>query len=220
MAQACRTVKALDQPGPYRYCGHIVSGCVAQGPPPRADSSMADLVRAAAGGDEHSWEAIVRRYSSLLWHVVRSYRLSDSEAADVVQTTWLRLVQHLDGIRNPDAVGAWLVTTARREALRVLCQAGRKHPTADVYGLEATDGPEQGPEAQAVAAQVNDVLWRCVDGLPLRYRTLLRLLMADPPASYRKISAALNMPIGSIGPTRARCLRRLRHSVEQASGLA
>jgi RNA polymerase sigma factor (sigma-70 family) len=175
---------------------------------------MTDLVRAAAEGDEGSWEAIVRRYSSLLWHVVRSYRLSDSRAADVVQATWLRLIQHLDGIRNPEAVGAWLLTTARREALRV-CQAGRKHPTAAGYGQAA----EQDPEAQGGGAEVNGVLWRCVDALPLCYRRLVRLLMADPSASHQEISAALNMPIGSIGPTRARCLQRLRYSVEQAGGL-
>lgn len=182
---------------------------------------MTDLVRSAAFGDEGAWEAIVARYNGLLWHIVRAYRLSDSEAADVVQTTWLRLVQHLGRIRNPEVVGAWLVTTARRESLRVLCQAGRERPTADIDDLEAAaDRHEQDPEAQTLAAEVNGMLWRCVDGLPARHRTLLRALMADPPASYQEISAALNIPIGSIGPTRARCLQRLRRSAERAGALA
>lgn len=193
----------------------VVTGHPAQDP-----ESLTDLVSAAAMGDERAWEAIVARYSGLLWHLIRAYRLSDSEAADVIQTTWLHLVQHIGRIRNPEALGAWLVTTARREALRVLRRASRERSSANVGDLEAADQHERSPEAQAFTADVNETLWRCVDGLPLRDRTLLRVLMADPPASYQEISAALNMPIGSIGPTRARCLRRLRRSVERAGILA
>ncbi|MGH8900625.1 MAG: RNA polymerase sigma factor [Egibacteraceae bacterium] len=181
---------------------------------------MTELVRFAALGDEGAWEVIVTRYRGLLWHIARAYRLTDSEAADVVQTTWLRLVQHLECIRNPEAVGAWLVTTARRESLRALRLSSRERPTADANEPEAADWYERDPEAQALTAEVNSVLWRCVDEMPARDRTLLRVLMADPPASYQEISAALNMPIGSIGPTRARCLQRLRHSVERAGVVA
>ncbi|MGH3921580.1 MAG: RNA polymerase sigma factor [Pseudonocardiaceae bacterium] len=183
-------------------------------------SGMADLVRSAAAGDEAAWEAIVVRYSGLLWHVVRAHRLDDTEAADVVQTTWVRLVEHLGRIREPEAVGAWLATTARRESLRVLRRADRERPTDDGAPLEIDDWPEAGPEARALTAEVNRVLWRCVDELPERHRILLRLLMADPPPTYEEISAILGMRIGSIGPTRARCLERLRRSIERTGVLA
>lgn len=181
---------------------------------------MADLMRSAAEGDEAAWKAIVARYSGLLWHVVRAHRLDDAEAADVVQTAWVRLVEHLERIREPESVGAWLATTARRESLRVLRRAGRERPTDDGAPLEIEDWPEAGPEARALAVEVNRVLWRCVDELPERCRTLVRLLMADPPLTYEEISAILDMPIGSIGPTRARCLERLRRSIERTGILA
>lgn len=182
----------------------------------RADASIEELLRSAAVGDEVAWEMIVDSYSGLIWHVARAHRLSDSEAADVVQTTWLRLVQHLGRIRDPEAVGGWLVTTARRESLRALRLAGRERPTADLRDLEEADRYEQDPEVHTLAAEFHGMVWRCVDGLPERCRTLLRVLLADPPVSYQKVSAALSMPIGSIGPTRARCLQHLRHSVDRA----
>jgi RNA polymerase sigma factor (sigma-70 family) len=185
----------------------------------RADAAITDLMQSAAAGDQGAWEAIVARYSGLLWHVVRAYRLADSEVADVVQTTWLRLVQHVGRIRNPEALGAWLVTTARRESLRALRQAYRERPTADVCDVEAVERDEQGPEAQAVTGEVNGMLWGCVDELPIRDRTLVRELMADSPASYQEIGTILGMPIGSIGPTRARCMQRLRHAMEEAGVL-
>ncbi|MGH8901324.1 MAG: RNA polymerase sigma factor [Egibacteraceae bacterium] len=183
-------------------------------------TGMAGLVRSAAGGDETAWEAIVARYSRLLWHVVRAHRLDDTEAADVVQTTWVRLVEHLGRIREPESVGAWLATTARRESLRVLRRADRERPTDDGAPLEIDDWPEAGPEARVLAAEASRVLWRCVDELPERYRTLVRLLMVDPPLTYEEISVILSMPIGSIGPTRARCLERLRRSIERTGTLA
>jgi len=180
--------------------------------------STTDLVREAAAGDQAAWETIVDRYNGLLCHIVRTYRLDDSAAADVMQTTWLRLVQHLQGIRQPEALAGWLATTTSREALKALRQAGREHPCADVDHWD-TAQQEAGPETRALTADSDRMLWHYVDQLPAHHRTVLRLLMADPPLSYRQISSMLDIPVGSIGPTRARALQRLRKLVEHKQGL-
>lgn len=164
-------------------------------------------VAAAAEGDRVAWDAIVDRYNGLVWATARGHRLSDADAADVVQTTWLRLVEHLTRIQDPERVGAWLVTTARRESLRVIAATSRVLPT---------DQPEEivddrGRPGDALLVQERDVmLRRALDSISASCRTLLRVLAADPPPSYEEVSAALDMPIGSIGPTRGRCLERLR----------
>jgi RNA polymerase sigma factor (sigma-70 family) len=175
---------------------------------------MVDLVRSAAAGDQAAWNAIVARYSGLIWHVVRTYRLSHSDAADVVQTTWLRLVQHLERIRDPEAVGAWLATTAHRESLRVLRRASQECTTDDGF-LEVVDRPEAGPEAQALVAEEKRILWRGINELSEGCQRLLRVLMTDTPMTYEQVSVMLGKPIGSIGPTRARCLECLRRVLER-----
>lgn len=179
-------------------------------------ASTTELVRAAAEGDERAWKLVVERYSGLVWSVVRTYRLADSDAADVVATTWLQLVQNLQRIREPGAVSAWLATTARRESLRVLRLIDRERPTEGLGQLKSTDRPEDEPEAQAVAAERDLTLLRCMDELPERCQALLRALLSDPPMSYKEISSALGIPIGSIGPTRARCLQCLRRKMKQS----
>ncbi|MGH8906253.1 MAG: RNA polymerase sigma factor [Egibacteraceae bacterium] len=182
----------------------------------RDDPPVADLMRSAAAGDERAWETIVARYSGLVWSMVRAHRLRESDAADAVATTWLRLVQHLPRIRQPEAVGAWLATTARRESLRILQRDGRERLTSDGDVPEISDRSANDPETQALANDVDRVLWRCVNELPERCRALMLMLTADPPATYREVSDTLTMPIGSIGPTRARCLGCLRRSLAQA----
>lgn len=174
---------------------------------------LSTLVARAAAGDERAWDALVDRYTNLLWAVARGHRLGQADAADVVQTAWLRLVEHLDRLERPDRVGAWLVTTARRECLRVLRRGGREPPVdlderfhADVSGLPPPD--------QQVLDHDRDALLRvALESLGDRCRTLLRVLAADPPPSYEEISAALGLPVGSIGPTRGRCLERLRRAL-------
>ncbi len=169
----------------------------------------ADLVARAATGDQDAWDRLVARYSGLLWAVARGHRLSHADAADVLQTTWLRLVENLDRLRHREAVGGWLATTARRECLRVLRRAGRQAP-AEIDDLERADPDLPAPDASLLASERDATLWRAFAGLPARCQVLLRVLMADPSPSYEEVGAALDMPIGSIGPTRGRCLRRLR----------
>lgn len=182
---------------------------------------VAALVVAAAGGSAVAWDALVDRYSGLVWAVARAHRLERQDAADVAQTTWLRLVEHLDEIRDPSRVGSWLATTAARESLRVLRRRGREEVTdaTDEVGplaaepswaaSEELSGPERAVLDDERDREVRDAL----AAIPERCRRLLLLLAADPPPSYAEIGAALDMPVGSIGPTRARCLACLRHEL-------
>jgi RNA polymerase sigma factor (sigma-70 family) len=176
----------------------------------RSPTAVARIVSAAASGDARAWDALVDEFSGLVWAVVRSHRLSDADSADVAQATWLALVEHLDGVREPERVGAWLATTARRKCLRVLRSAKRQVPVGDELP-ELYDEVEVGDDL--MLDQRNAALWRALDRLPERDQALLRLLVADPQPSYQEIAAALDMPVGSIGPTRARALERLRASL-------
>jgi RNA polymerase sigma factor (sigma-70 family) len=170
------------------------------------------IVRSAAGGDPVAWGQLVDRFSGLVWSVARAHRLNDADAGDVAQTTWLRLVENLERIRDPARVGAWIATTARRECLRILRGSYRAIPVGDDQLLEVDDPDIPPPDSRLVTGERDAVLWQAVDALPTRCRQLLRVLLADPAPSYEEVSAALDMPIGSIGPTRGRCLERLRHS--------
>ena len=175
------------------------------------------LVTSAASGDEAAWQGIVERFGGLVWAVIRAFRLGHADAADVFQTTWLRLAEHISRLEHPDRVGAWLATAARRECLQHLRSAGRAVPTDDIDKLEGpptVDNPTEEAilraEQEQEDAERSVALWRAVSRLPSRCRELLRVLMASPPPSYAEVAAALGLPVGSIGPTRARCLRALR----------
>jgi RNA polymerase sigma factor (sigma-70 family) len=172
-------------------------------------SEPAELVRRAAGGDSGAWDALVARYAGLVWSVARAHRLGDADAADVSQTTWLRLVENLGSLREPDRVSSWLVTTARRECLRTLRTAGRELP-AEPVDLDRPDDRAPAPDAALLERERSAALWEGFERISDPCRRLLRVLMATPPPSYEDVSAALGMPIGSIGPTRARCLAGLR----------
>jgi RNA polymerase sigma factor (sigma-70 family) len=171
---------------------------------------LAELVGAASGGDQQAWEGLVHRFGGLVWSVARSHGLSAADAADVSQTAWLRLVEHLDRIRDPERVGTWLASTARHEALRVLRRAGRELPVGEESELEPRGAVVETPDAYALASERDELLWKAFTALPPRCQRLLRVLIADPAPSYQQVAASLQMPIGSIGPTRARCLSRLR----------
>ena len=171
---------------------------------------VAELVRGAADGDRMAWERLVDQFARLIWSITAEFKLVESDAADVAQTTWLRLLEHIDRIQYPDRVGSWLAATARNECLRSL--AARKRVVLSDDDVELGSAQVQGPEiderllADERAQTVRDAMSR----LPRRWQRLLEMLMADPPASYADISDELELPIGSIGPTRGRCLARLR----------
>jgi RNA polymerase sigma factor (sigma-70 family) len=165
------------------------------------------LVAAAARGEEAAWEEIVDRFASLVWATARAHRLSRDDAADVSQTTWLRLVENLDRIRDPERLGAWLATTARRESLRKLRLGARERPSDEPDLFEA---PAANPiDRHLIERERDGALWVSFSRLSERCKTLLRMLVAEQEPSYEEISAALDMPVGSIGPTRMRCLDRL-----------
>jgi RNA polymerase sigma factor (sigma-70 family) len=177
---------------------------------------VAGWLKAAASGDASAWDSLVERFGNLVWAVARSHRLSSADASDVSQTTWLRLVEHLDRIQQPERLGAWLATTARRESLAVIRRGGRHVAvgTADDVGPVAMDEPS--PDGSLIRAEEHSALARAFGKLAERCQRLLRVLMADPPPRYEEVAEALGMPIGSIGPTRARCLERLQREVEIA----
>jgi RNA polymerase sigma factor (sigma-70 family) len=180
-----------------------------------ADIEVGRLVASAAGGSQAAWDGLVERFGNLVWSVARSHNLTDADAADVSQTTWLRLVENLGRIRDPERVGSWLASTARHECLRILRRAGRTISVADESELDA-EAPAPPLDSTLLTTERDAALWRAFARLGERCRMLLRLLMADPPASYEEISAATGSPIGSIGPTRARCLDQLKRHVAVA----
>ncbi|MFE7897860.1 RNA polymerase sigma factor [Streptomyces sp. NPDC057424] len=178
------------------------------------------LVQAAAAGDAAAWKALVEGLSPLVWSVVRAHRLSDADAHEVYQTAWFRFAQHLGRIREPGKAGAWLASTARHECLKVIRSSRRLTLTDDPHVLDrvSEEGtPEQSLlDSEEAAAQSERVrrLWQEFEELGERCRQLLRVLMATPPPSYQDVSAALGIAVGSIGPLRQRCLRRLRARLE------
>jgi RNA polymerase sigma factor (sigma-70 family) len=183
----------------------------------RRAAELTALVAAAAAGDRAAWDSLVEAYSSLVWAVALQHGIGHSDAGDVVQTTWLHLLEHIDDIRNPERIGSWLATTARREALRVVAQRRR-------VVLEGDDGAFDGHDrllppvderllTEERAQHVRDALGT----LPATWQSLVRLLVSDPPLSYQEIGDELGLPVGSIGPTRGRCMTRMRtHLVECA----
>lgn len=170
----------------------------------------AAALAAAAQGDGRAWESIVAEYSSLVWSVARAHRLSSADSADVFGGTWLRLVEHLGRIRDGSRLGAWLATTARREALMLLRRSGRDVPIEFADQLGDSSDRAIGLEEQLISTEEHQLLWRAFTRLPANCQRLLRIVFADPPPRYAEVSAALNIPVGSIGPTRARCLSSLQ----------
>jgi RNA polymerase sigma factor (sigma-70 family) len=171
---------------------------------------VAELVRLAAQGDRQAWERLVDQFARLIWSITAEFKLAESDAADVAQTTWLRLLEHIDRIEYPDRVGSWLAATARNECLRNLAARRRVVPSDD--DMELGGAQVNGPEVdeRLLADERVQTVREALSRLPRRWQRLLEMLMADPPASYADISDELELPIGSIGPTRGRCLARLR----------
>jgi RNA polymerase sigma factor (sigma-70 family) len=178
-----------------------------------ASTSVDELVDGARRGDATAWDALVRRFNPLVRAVTRTYRLPERDAEDVSQVVWLRLTQYLDRIRDPQAVPKWIMTTARHESQRV---ARQMRMTVLLDPLIEGPAHAQPTEAEAEAdtellrAERHQALRDGLAELPAAQQQMLLLLVADPPISYREISQILGIPVGSIGPTRARSLQRLR----------
>jgi RNA polymerase sigma factor (sigma-70 family) len=183
----------------------------------RDSDDIAHLVRAATAGCQQSWNELVERYAGRVWAVARAYRLRAADAADVSQTTWLRLVEHLPRLTNPERVGAWLAITAQRECLRIIRLSARERPDDTVSDVPAS---AVDLDHELVIEERDAALWHAFSRLPPRDQALLRLLVEDPAPSYEEIGAALDMPIGSIGPTRIRALERLRREIAALGPIA
>lgn len=173
------------------------------------NARVGHLVRAARTGSGDAIGELVTEFSPLLWQVARAAGLSATDAEDVVQTVWLRLLEHLDGIRAPSALAAWLVTTTRREAWRSRA-AGRRQVPSEQDWLVAMPDPQPSAEELAVADDQRRELFDALSKLSPRCQELLRILAFIPRPDYDILGAKLGMPHGSIGPTRGRCLAKLR----------
>jgi RNA polymerase sigma factor (sigma-70 family) len=181
-----------------------------------AETPTSDLVTRARAGSHPAWIELVDRFTPMLWTIARRYHLNHDDAADVVQATWLRLVENLGRIREPGHIAGWLVTTCQREALRVAQVSARCSPqdTTDPSGLLARRADQDGasePVEVVLRQEVAAILSSAVEDLPARQRNVLTAL-AEPSQRprYTEVATVLSMPIGSIGPTRERALRRLR----------
>ena len=178
----------------------------------RDDPTVIALVTRAAGSDPTAWDEIVERYAPLVWSICARFRLSNHDREDVGQNVWLLLVEQLGKLREPAALPGWLATTTHRECLRVVT-AARK---SERLGTELDDALQFVDntviDEEILMAERNAALRAALAELPPRCQLLLGMLTSDPPSSYAKISATLQIPVGSIGPQRARCLERLRKS--------
>jgi RNA polymerase sigma factor (sigma-70 family) len=177
----------------------------------RNDPPVTDLVIRARNGDSQAWDALVERYAPLVWSICRRYRLGSADAEDVNQSVWLALVDQLAALREPAALPGWLATTTQRECGRILRAA--HGPQIAWYVPDAENIPDEQAvtaEEELLLAERNAALREAFADLPPGCQQLIALLIEDPPVSYADISAKLGIPVGSIGPSRARCLAKLR----------
>jgi len=179
---------------------------------PAGDPDLAALVRRAADGDPAALTWIVERFDRSLRAIVRFYRLAPCDVDDVVQATWLQFIEHGRSLREPAALKGWLSTTARRQSLRVLQRRVREQPSDDPALGEDVRVVE--PCEELIAAERRAALYSAVAQLPVTSRRLMTLMIARPGLSYEQVGEALGIPIGSIGPTRLRCITRLSHMSE------
>lgn len=176
---------------------------------------IASLVHDAKQGRREAVGELVSELSPLLWQVARASGLSSSDAEDVLQSVWLRLLAHLDGIRTPGSLTSWLITATRREAWRVRA-ADRRQKPVDQEWLTAI--PDAGADSEQCLIMKDEQreLWEALDSLPGRCQKLLRIVAFVPRPDYDDIAARLGMPRGSVGPTRGRCLDKLRSALDGA----
>ena len=171
-------------------------------------------MHAAAAGDDRAWALLFEHFTTTIRLVARRHRLCEADQDEVVQRTWIRLVERITTVREPAAIAGWLITTARRESLGLLAGATREILGADpVEPSQRDDRRSRGRGAARGRRPASArALYRAIDGLPPHQRALMRLLVARPALSYEQVGAALGMPVGSIGPTRGRSLSTLRRN--------
>lgn len=176
--------------------------------------SVTELLLRIREGDSAAWEEIVRRYGKLVSATVRSFRLQEADALDAAQMTWLRLAENTHRVQFPERLGGWLATTARRECLHILRQ---KNPTARFIDVapETVADPAVEPEQRVIDADITRRLWKLVDELSPRQRTVLHTLFTNNPRTYTEVARAAGIPPGGIGPTRARALQQLRRRANE-----
>jgi RNA polymerase sigma factor (sigma-70 family) len=177
---------------------------------PRTTRDQHDLISAARSGDNTAWTQLINRHDRMLNAIARSYRLSPHDTDDAIQGTWIKLYEHLHTIRDPNAIAAWLNTTMRREALRLL-QTHVREQLTDQPDLTTTT--HDTPEHRLLQTEQQHILHHALQTLPTRQRQLMTLIATDT-TNYHHISSTLNMPIGSIGPIRARSIARLQRHHE------
>jgi RNA polymerase sigma factor (sigma-70 family) len=182
----------------------------------RDDPSVIALVERAVNSDQNAWNDILERYAPLVWSICTRYRLNDQDIEDVGQTVWLLLVEHLGELRQPAALPGWLATTTHRECQRALTVARKTEGAGTKLedALFVVDGAVI--EQEILIAERNAALRLALRELPPRCQQLVAMLISDPPHSYAEISDALQIPMGSIGPQRSRCLEHLRRSAALA----
>jgi RNA polymerase sigma factor (sigma-70 family) len=173
-----------------------------------------EILSDAQSGAAGAADRFVRQFERLVWWTVRSFRLPESDAEDVVQNTWLRAFEHLRDVRDPQRVSSWLVTIARRECLKLM--RGKREVLGLDHQAEQRDERSPQPEKAAVDARMNDLLWQHVNSLPASSRDLVVALSSNDAPGYAEFARCQGIPIGSIGPTRMRSLRKLRASLERA----
>jgi RNA polymerase sigma factor (sigma-70 family) len=176
------------------------------------DDELPMRVRAAAAGDQQAWSWLVDRFSRLVWSVIRANGLSESDAADAYQLTWLRLLDRIGTVQDPSRLGGWLATTARNECRGIWRKSGRAMPMDD-EGLDRVSGTAPSADVSSVTASRDETLWDAFNRLTSRCQRVLRVLVADAeegPPEYAGAALVLQMPVGSLGPTRRRCLDQLR----------
>jgi len=177
----------------------------------RAGPSVNDLVTRAKKGDKQAWDALVERYAPLIWSICRRRRLSSADADDVGQRVWLQLVSQLDKIRDPAALSGWLATTTQRECGSIRRATRRSQALTRVLEAGHISGQQAGTvEHELLEAERHAALREAFTRLSPSCQQLITLLIEDPPVPYTQISARLGIPVGSIGPTRSRCLDKLR----------
>ncbi len=171
------------------------------------------LVERALLGEACAWDSLVEKYEKLVWSVIRSFNLNHADSLDAGQLTWLRLVEKLDQVRQPDRISSWLITTARRECLKIIEQQKRGLPADPHHGFAMLADPVDRFQRADVRDDLEKI-FQALSTLGDDCRSLLRMVLTDPPATYAQISKALDLPVGTIGPRRQRCLSRLRAAAQ------